>query len=188
MTDAGTKATGAPRGDTLGLLSFRGQRRSAITHLELAAVVIVTGLVAMLLVTAYRTHLVRGEVMEGVALAAAIAPVIVDSVRRHDRIPDELSAAIPVAFAETLAGSVVDSVAIVDGRIDVVFGNGAYSSISGRRISLMPYESADLSVVWLCGNATPGPGLNPLGFIYGGPQPVPLPSTIKDRYLPVNCR
>jgi hypothetical protein len=164
------------------------QRRSALKPLEVAAVIFITGVVVTVLYSAYRTHRVRGEVSEGVALAATIAPLLADRFRHADGISPELSAAIPSAFHKTLAGSLIESVAVVDGRIDVVFSEAADSAISGRRISLTPYETADMSVVWLCGNELPGPGLEPLGFARGGPQAVQIPSTIEPRYLTTDCR
>jgi hypothetical protein len=118
----------------------------------------------------------------------AAAPAIGEAIRRHDSVPPELSAAIPLAFESIATASSVDSLNIVDGRIDVVFGDTADPAIAGRRISLTPYETADLRIVWICGNDVPGPGLNSLGFARGGPQPVQWKSTIDVRYLPSNCR
>jgi hypothetical protein len=186
----------APRGNTSGPLSFpwkvlpisRRRRPSAPTRIELATVVVVTGLVAALIHAAYRTQRVRNEVNEGVAMAETIAPLIVDSVRRGDGVPAELSAAIPIALRKTLPESSIGSVTIVDGRIDVVFDAAADGPIAGRRISLTPYETVDEQVVWVCGNDVPGPGLSPLGFAHGGPQAVQLRSTIEARYLPLECR
>src|SRR5262245_32556419 len=130
-------ATEAPRGNTPGPLSFwrkskpmaQPRRRSASTPLELVAVAIVTGIVATMPDGVYRPHRVRGEVSGVVELAAPIAPLIVDSTRRGDDVPAELSAAISQAFQETPTTSVVESVAVVDGRIDIVFGNGADGAI-----------------------------------------------------------
>jgi hypothetical protein len=86
------------------------------------------------------------------------------------------------------ASPFVESVTIVAGRIDVLYGAQADPSIAGRRISLTPYETADGSVVWLCGNATPGPGLKPLGFAGGSRQAANVRTTIEARYLSGPCR
>jgi hypothetical protein len=70
----------------------------------------------------------------------------------------------------------------------VLYGAQADPSIAGRRISLTPYETVEGSVVWLCGNETPGPGLKPLGFAGGTRQAAQIPTTIEARYLSGPCR
>jgi hypothetical protein len=87
-----------------------------------------------------------------------------------------------------MAIALVESVEIVDGRIDILFGSRADGAIAGRRISLTPYETADMEIVWICGNQAPGPGLAPLGFASGGRQAAQLPTTIEARYLRPECR
>jgi hypothetical protein len=70
----------------------------------------------------------------------------------------------------------------------LTFGNAASDAIAGRRLSLTPYETVSRKVVWLCGNAIPGPGLHPLGFAAGGPHAQQIPTTVESRYLPARCR
>lgn len=196
LSSIGINATKAPRGNTPGPLSFpwragaieKAERRSALTRLEIALIIVVTAIVFTLPYVAYRTYRVRSEVSDGIALARTIAPLIAETIRRGDGVPRELAAAIPVAFEKALTTSAVESVAIIDGRIDVIFGEAANSAIAGQRVSLTPYETADRELVWICGNDVPGPGLNPLGFARGGTQPAQIPSTIDARYLPVDCR
>jgi len=86
------------------------------------------------------------------------------------------------------SSTVVASVTIVDGRIDVLYGSLADPALAGRQISLTPYETVDRHVVWTCGNRVPGPGLEPLGFAGGGRTAVQLPTTIEPRYLSRSCR
>jgi type IV pilus assembly protein PilA len=93
----------------------------------------------------------------------------------------------PLAHSEH-ASPFVESVTIVTGRIDVLYGAQADPSIVGRRISLTPYETVEGNVAWLCGNEAPGPGLQPLGFAAGGRQAAQIPTTIEARYLSGPCR
>ncbi|HUQ51883.1 MAG TPA: pilin, partial [Gammaproteobacteria bacterium] len=82
----------------------------------------------------------------------------------------------------------VESVEVINGRLDLRFGYRADHAISGRTLSLTPFETATHEVVWVCGNARPGAGLEPLGFSLGGQQAVQADTLIEPRYLPSTCR
>jgi hypothetical protein len=161
---------------------MKPRHRSAITIGELLAVLAATSIVVALVGSAYRTYTVRREVGAGITLANELIPTVTERFLRHGEAPVEL----PADWER--ANPLVESVTIVDGRIDVLYSDSADPSIAGRRISLTPYETVDRSVVWLCGNAMPGPGLEPLGFSGGGRQAIPLPTTIEVRYLSGPCR
>jgi len=161
------------------------KRRSAFTPLELIAVVATTAVVAAVGYSAYRTYKVRGQVQDGLAAAGAIMTQVDDFFRRHGEVPTELAALQPHTFQ---AGAIVGAVTVVDGRIDILFGAGADPSIAGRTISVVPHETADMQIVWVCGNEVPDLGLVPLGFAGGGRQASQVPTTVADRYLSSDCR
>jgi pilin len=92
------------------------------------------------------------------------------------------------ATGDLADGAYVDNVEVVDGRIDLRFGRAADSAIAGQVLSLTPFETADLEVVWVCGSAVPDVGLHPLGFSGGFRQAVQAPTSIERRYLPPECR
>ena len=121
--------------------------------------------------------------------AYVIAEVEVSDPHTFEQYRREVPATLepPLARSEH-ASPFVESVTIVDGRIDVLYGAQADPSIAGRRISLTPYETVGGHVVWLCGNETPGPGLQPLGFAGGSRQAAHIPTTIEARYLSGPCR
>jgi type IV pilus assembly protein PilA len=79
-------------------------------------------------------------------------------------------------------GSYVKQVAVVNGRIDITYGNGAHWAIQDKVLSLTPYEfdSGTGMLTWRCGN-TPAPA---------NAQPLAeyLPSTVESKYLPAQCR
>ncbi len=158
-------------------------RSNGFTLLELAAAIALAILVAALAVSAYRTYTVRGQVAAGLMLATD-AQVRVVATFRSDGQP-LTSIAGP---DEKSDGRFLASVAVVNGRIDIRFGRGADGAIAGRVLSLTPYETADLEIVWLCGNKIPERGLQPLGFAGGTAQTVQIPTTIETRYLPQTCR
>jgi len=165
----------------------RALRRSAgFTAIELVLAVVVTCIVAAVLVSAVRTYAIRAQVTSGLQLALPWRAMVEVRFRQTDQVPrtwGDLNAG-----PEDLSSVYVQTVQIENGRIDIVYGNDAASPISGRRVSLMPYETPDGSVVWLCGDDGPGPGLEPLGFASGGAQPEAVPPTIGARYLPAECR
>jgi type IV pilus assembly protein PilA len=162
-------------------------RRSAgFTVIELVLALVATFIVAAIAVSALRTHFIRAQIASGLQLASPWRSMV--ELRFRD------SGTVPGTWADLNAESArissiyVEKVDVEQGRIDVIFGDEAASPIAGRRVSLTPYETADQKIVWICGNETPGLGLQPLGFASGGPQPVRLESTIAPRYLPPACR
>lgn len=164
------------------------RRRSAFTALELVAVVATTAIVAAVGYAAYRTYIVRDQVHEGLAAAGEIMPYVDEFFRRRGEVPTQLAELQPHASAPSKASAVVEAVTVVDGRIDVRFGARADQSIAGRTISVTPYETADMQIIWVCGNEAPGLGLVPLGFAGGGRQASHVPTTVEDRYLSPECR
>jgi Tfp pilus assembly major pilin PilA len=156
------------------------------TVIELALVLTATGLIAALIVSAVRTYAVRAQVASGLQLATPWRSLVEVGFRHAGRVPagwQELNAG-PVDISSIY----VESVQLADGRLDIVYGNEAAPAISGKRLTLTPYETADQAVVWVCGNDVAGVGLEPLGFASGGPQAVQMPATIASRYLPAECR
>jgi Tfp pilus assembly protein PilE len=159
--------------------------RSAFTLGELAATLAATGIVVALGYSAYRTYTLRNEVNEGIAAANELIPAVTEFFHRHGEVPATLEAQ---ATHSGRTSPFVESLTIVDGRIEVLYGAQADSSIAGRRLSLTPYETAEGNVVWLCGNEIPSPGLKPLGFAGGSRQAAQIPTTIEARYLSGPCR
>jgi hypothetical protein len=162
-------------------------RRSAFTLGELAAVVVATGIVIAAGYSAHDTYRIKREVAEGVAAGSGLIALITELYHRHGEVPTPRELTHPAGTALT-SSTVVGSMTVVDGRIDVLYGPLADPAIAGRQISLMPYETVDRHLVWICGNRTPSPGLEPLGFAGGGRQAAPLATTIERRYLPESCR
>ena len=163
-----------------------GNLRAAagFTIVELAAVLGVTVIIGALGVSAYRTYAVRAEIASGIAGTEGIRDRVTAAFKATGIPPtDRQPAARNGAW-----GDYVDEVQVVRGRVDVRFGRNADGAIAGRTLSLTPFETADQEVVWLCGNKLPGPGLEPLGFAGGAPEPVQMLTLIDVRFLPPGCR
>src|SRR6478735_10488241 len=107
---------------------------------ELAIVLAVTALLFGLGASAYKTYVVRGQVTQSLALAARAQAQVVEAFRRDGEPPaDRVSAGLPGDGA-TDGGTYVDSIEVVDGRIDLRFGGSANPSLRGRTLSLTPFE------------------------------------------------
>jgi prepilin-type N-terminal cleavage/methylation domain-containing protein len=167
-----------------GLVFFAG----GFTLIELIAALAVTALLAGVGFSAYRTYAVRDRIAATLVRSEPIQARVADAFRRYGAPPrDAREAGIPDDARRSL-GDYVASVAITDGRIDIRYENAADTAIAGQTLSLTPYETVGRDVVWVCGNALPGAGLEPLGFAGGARRAIQTITTIDARYLPSACR
>jgi hypothetical protein len=83
-------------------------------------------------------------------------------------------------------GNYVAQVNVVNGRVDITFGNDAHQDIFGRTMSLTPYEAGTGSIVWRCGSAAALAGTTEISG--GGVTAAHEATTIENRYLPSACR
>ena len=173
-------------------MSRQGPRKQnaserGLSTIEVVVALAVTGLMLSLIVSAVDTYIVRGQVAESLALAVPLQHRVAHAFRSSGVPPgDELVRGQPTG--ELAADTYVDNIEIIDGRIDLRFGRAADAALAGHLLSLTPFETADLEVVWVCGSAVPGVGLHPLGFSGGSRQAVQTPTSIEPRYLPAECR
>jgi len=176
------------RNHTMNLPPPHSRATAGFTIVELAAVLAVTVIIGALGVSAYRTYAVRAEIVSGIAGTEGVRERVTAAFKTTGVPPmDRHAVGLDPGRDETW-GDYVDDVEIVRGRVDVRFGRHADDAITGRTLSLTPFESADQRVVWLCGNKLPGPGLEPLGFAGGAAEPVQVLTLIDVRFLPPSCR
>ncbi len=162
--------------------------QKGFTLIELMIVVAIIGILASLATSAYQTYSIRAQISEGITLSANAKTPIVNFFQDRGQAPANRAQAGLTPNATDSVGSYVSAVDVTNGRIDVTFGNRASVTIAGQTLSLTPYETANRSVVWVCGTSAPPVGLNLLGTAGGGATPTVGGTTVADRYLPSSCR
>ena len=75
-----------------------------------------------------------------------------------------------------------------NGVITVTFGNQSSRAIKDLTLSLTPYETQGLGLVWRCGSAPAPLGLSEMGTAGGKNVAVHVEPTVPDQYLADSCR
>lgn len=162
-------------------------RQRGFTLIELMIVVAIIAILASLAVSAYQTYTVRAQVAEGLSFAAGAKVPIVEAFNNTGVPPaDNVGAGMP-PNATDMQGAYVSGVAVVNGRIDITFGNNVHQDAFGDTLSLTPYQAVGGgSFIWRCGYAAAPVGTAELTG--GGVTSVHIAPTLEERYLPSTCR
>lgn len=150
----------------------------------MVGIVPMIGILAAIAIPQYQNYTIRAQVSEGLYLAAAPRAAVAETMLGSNVIPRNRAEAGLGPNPTDSEGRYVESVAVTDGRIDIVYGNEANAAIAGRMLSITPYlvedAGAGRSIAWRCGFA-PAPA-GALELTAHRPTDVDRP------YLPASCR
>lgn len=163
-------------------------KQRGFTLIELMVVVAIIGILAVIALPSYQNYTVRAQVAEGLSMAAMRKVAISDAFVNHGEAPLDRNEAGMTPTATDTHGKYVESIDVVNGVLVIKFGNEVNASIAGLTVTLTPYETRDLNIVWRCGLANAPNGLNPIGTTGGGRPAVYIPPTVPLQYLPAACR
>jgi type IV pilus assembly protein PilA len=168
-------------------MSRQTKLHDGFTLIELMIVVAIIGILAAIAIPAYENYTVRAQVTEGINMSAFAKVRIADAFLNDGEAPADRLAAGLTANATDTSGKYVSSLGVNNGVLVITFGNEANAAISGSSLTVTPYETPELGVVWRCGSAAQPPGAL-LGTSGGGNRAVYLPPSVLDRYVPASCR
>src|SRR6202158_1280080 len=151
------------------------------TMMEMAVVMAIIGILALLAVPSYQDRIVRDQIISAMPLTdIAKAPVALSWATLQAFPVDNAAAGLPPA--EKIVNNFISSVLVQAGAIHVTFGNSANGLIKGKILSLRPAVVLDapaVPVAWVCGDAAvPGQ------MTIKGENKTNIPAN----YLPYNCR
>jgi len=156
-------------------------RRAGFTLLEMAVVLGVIAILALMAAPSYLEKVIRDQIVEALPLAdIAKAPVAIAWATGVPLPDNNDEAGLP--SADKIVSNLVSSVQVEKGAVHITFGNRANSSIKGKILTLRPAVVADAPIVpvaWVCGNAAPPDKMTVKGE---NKTSVPL------LYLPFKCR
>lgn len=166
----------------LGLtLTYENNPAEVLVAGNSMAGVAVVGILAAIAIPAYQDYTVRAQVAEGLNRAAVVKAAVAERYADEGRLPRDLAELGLPGDPTGEGGGYAAAIDVVNGAIVIIYGNEAGPALQGGTLTLTPWVAANGELVWVCGNAAPGPGLQPLSE--GAP-----PSDLEDKHLPQACR
>jgi len=154
------------------------QRTAGFTLIEMMIVVAIIGILSALALPAYQNYTVRGQVSEGLTLAAGWKTAVIEYYAQYGAWPSQsdLTGTVPSV------GKYASNISVNSGVIQITYGGDQVNqSISGALLTLVPYTNDNDEVLWQCGLAAAPAGTIAAGAAAGG-------TTLSAQQLPASCR
>jgi len=136
--------------------------QKGFTLIELMIVVAIIGILAAVAIPAYQNYVIRGQVTEGLSLAAGWKTAISEFYAQNGTFPTGASvtgSATQIAVAAVgvgaSAGKYVSNVTVGNGgQIQITYsGPSANAKLTGGILDISPGLDNNNDVVWICGKA-----------------------------------
>ena len=167
---------------------MREHNQSGFTLIELMVVVGIVGILMSIGIPAYQGYGIRAQVADGLQLVASIKIRVAEDFQSDGEAPTNRADAGLTANPTDSSSNYVASVDVNNGVIIVTYGNAANALINGLTVTLTPYETNNLGVVWRCGDAAAPPGLNLMGTSGGGNTATYIVPTVPPQFMPRICK
>ena len=156
-------------------------RCRGFSMLEIMVALAIVAIVATLSLPSMFTSIVRDQIVQAMPLASiAKKPVEAAWVAVQAFPADNAAAGLPAP--EKIVNNYISAVSVVNGAIQVTFGNSAHPDIKGKVLTLRPAVVEDAPIVpvaWVCGYAAVPEGMTAKGDNL---------TTVPGNVLPLNCR
>jgi type IV pilus assembly protein PilA len=138
----------------------------------------VIGILAAIAIPAYQDYTIRGQVAEGLSLAAGPKAAVAEYYAQNEAWPENTEGA---GVNSDISGKYVQSLSVENGSIVIVYGSQANANLTGKTLVLQPGLTEQQDIVWVCANHEP-----PTHVVTRGPGPYGTDAPTK--YLPAECR
>jgi len=155
--------------------------QKGFTLIELMIVVAIIGILAAIAIPAYQDYTIRSQVTEGLNLASSAKAGVAEFYAQTGGWPANNDQA-GLGTNTDIKGKYVTSVTVTDGQIIIAYGDQVNSKITGNILTLLPGNSVNNDVVWVCADAAvPGGGTIQMAT-------ATATTNLAPKYRPRSCR